>query len=116
MPLDRVILGDNQFFGVNHRSEDKAIASKIRFQNTDSIIEVLRGAYDGGIRAFSFSTHDRVAEICDHFRANADHYADLRLYPALPYAHKYADLVAEKGPFGAITDIVAAAKSVTYSA
>lgn len=31
--MDRVLFGDNQFFGVNHMSEEKARAQAIRFQH-----------------------------------------------------------------------------------
>ncbi len=104
--MDRIIFGDNQFFGVNHMSEEKGMQTMRRFQENSAIIEVLDTAYDLGIRAFTFSTHDRVAQLCDHFRAHPERYADLRLYPAIPYAHKYANAVAEKGILGAIMDVV----------
>ena len=69
--MDRVLFGDNQFFGVNHMSEEKARAQAMRFQDLQAIIDVLDAAYQEGIRTFMCTTHDRVAEICDHFRANA---------------------------------------------
>jgi hypothetical protein len=104
--MDRIILDDNQFFGINHMSEDKAQAQAERFRDVQAIIEVVDTAYDCGIRAFMFNTHDKVAEICDHFRAHPERYADLRLYPSMPYAHKYANVVAEKGIFGALNEFV----------
>jgi hypothetical protein len=104
--MDRIILGDNQFFGISHMSEDKGIDRAIKFQDIHAIMDILDAAYECGIHAFTFSTHDRVQKICDHFRAFPEKYADLRLYPALPYAHKYANLVNEKGIVGAIMDVV----------
>jgi len=59
-----------------------------------------------------FNTHDRVAEICDHFRANPQKYADLRLYPSMPYAHKYANAVNEKGMMGALNEFLFAGRTV----
>lgn len=104
--LDRLILGDNPFFGVSHMSEERGMAQAVRFQETPAIISVLDAAYDAGIRGFSFSTHDRVRQLCDHFRAHPDRYRDLRLYPALPYAQKYAMAVNEKGVLGAVKDVI----------
>lgn len=104
--MDRIILGDNQFFGVSHMSEEKGMARARKFQDTNAIIEILDTAYESGIHAFTFSTHERVQQICEHFRANPQKYADLRLYPVLPYAHKYAHIVNEKGILGAIKDVV----------
>jgi hypothetical protein len=111
--MDRIIFGDNQFFGINHMSEEKAQAQAERFRNTSSIIDVVTKAYDCGIHAFMFNTHDRVRELCDYFRANAQRYPDLRLYPSLPYAHKYANAVNEKGMIGALNDFVFSGQSVT---
>ena len=96
-PMDRVLFGDNQFFGVNHMSEDKARAQAMKFQDLGAIIDVLDAAYAEGIRTFMCTTHDRVAQICDHFRAHPQKYPDYRFYPCMPYAHKYANAATEHG-------------------
>ncbi len=100
--MDRVLFGDNQFFGVNHMSEDKARAQSMRFQNLEAIIDVLDAAYDEGIRTFMCTSHDRVAEICDHFRAHPGKYPDYQFFPCMPYAHKYANAVTEHGMIEAL--------------
>ncbi|MEZ5756360.1 MAG: hypothetical protein R3D90_16940 [Paracoccaceae bacterium] len=100
--MDRLLFGDNQFFGVNHMSEDKARAQAMRFQKTDAIMEVLDTAYDAGIRTFMCTTHDRIAEVADRVRANPARYADFTFYPCMPYAHKYANAVTEHGMVGAL--------------
>ena len=100
--MDRVLFGDNQFFGVNHMSEEKARAQSMRFQELSAIIEVLDAAYEEGIRTFMCTSHDRVAEICDHFRAHPEKYPDYRFYPCMPYAHKYANAVTEHGMIEAL--------------
>ena len=100
--MDRVLFGDNQFFGVNHMSEDKARAQSMKFQDTQAILDVLDAAYQEGIRTFMCTTHDRMSEVCDHFRANAAKYPDYRFYPCMPYAHKYANAVTEHGMIEAL--------------
>jgi hypothetical protein len=100
--MDRVLFGDNQFFGVNHMSEEKARAQQMRFQDLGAIIDVLDAAYQEGIRTFMCTTHDRVEQICDHFRANRDKYPDYQFYPCMPYAHKYANAVTEYGMIDAL--------------
>jgi hypothetical protein len=100
--MDRVLFGDNQFFGVNHMSEEKARAQSMRFQDLQAIIDVLDAAYQEGIRTFMCTSHDRVAEICDHFRAHPQKYPDYRFYPCMPYAHKYANAVTEHGMIEAL--------------
>jgi hypothetical protein len=100
--VKQIILGDNQFFGINHMSEEKARAQAIKFQNISAIIEALDVAYDEGIRVFMCTTHERVAEVCVHVRENPDRYRDFQFYPCMPYAHKYANAVTEKGLVGAL--------------
>jgi len=100
--MDRVLFGDNQFFGVNHMSEEKARSQSMRFQDLQSIIDVLDAAYAEGIRTFMCTSHDRVAEICDYFRAHPEKYPDYLFYPCMPYAHKYANAVTEHGMIDAL--------------
>jgi len=109
--LDRVILGDNQFFGINHMSEEKAQTLDERFRDLKTITDVIDIAYDCGVRGFMLNTHDKAKEICDYLRDNNDRYPDLWLYPSMPYAHKYANAVSEKGIFGAIKDTMLADSS-----
>ncbi|WBU38838.1 hypothetical protein [Homoserinibacter sp. YIM 151385] len=101
-PIDRLLFGDNQFFGVNHMSEEKARAQAMRFQSTEAIVEVLDAAYAEGIRTFMCTTHERIAEIADHVRRNPERYPDYRFYPCMPYAHKYANAVTQDGMLGAL--------------
>jgi len=100
--MDKVLFGDNQFFGVNHMSEEKSRAQSMRFRDTQAMIDVLDMAYEEGIKSFMCTTHDRTSEICDYFRSNADRYPDYQFYPGMPYAHKYANAVTDDGIVGAI--------------
>ena len=100
--MDRVLFGDNQFFGVNHMSEEKARAQAMRFQDISAVIEVLDDAYSEGIKTFMCTTHERISAVCDYFRANLEKYPGYKFYPCLPYAHKYANAAAELGVLGAL--------------
>ena len=95
--MERILFGDNQFFGVNHMSEEKSRAQAAQFKDTAAIMKVLDDAYDLGIKVFMCTTHDRVGEIGDIVRANPARYPDFQFYPCMPYAHKYANSVGEVG-------------------
>jgi hypothetical protein len=97
-----ILFGDNQFFGVNHMSEERARAQAIKFQDLGAVIEMLDAAYQEGIRHFMCTTHERVAEICDVVRADLHKYDGLKFLPCMPYAHKYANAVTELGLLGAL--------------
>jgi hypothetical protein len=100
--LDRLLFGDNQFFGVNHMSEEKARSQAMRFQDLDAIMEVLDAAYDEGVTTFMCTTHDRIGEIADRIRQDQARYPAFQFHPCMPYAHKYADAVTEHGMLGAV--------------
>ena len=104
--MDKVIFGDNQFFSVNHASDEKARAQSIRFKEDSAIIRVIDQAIELGIKTFMCTPHDRIANICDHFRANPSKYQDFKIYPGMPYAHKYANAVTELGILGTIKQYV----------
>ena len=100
--MDRLLFGDNQFFGVNHMSEEKARAQAMRFQDINSVIEVLDNAMDEGVSSFMCTTHDRIALVCDHMRAQPERYKNFFFMPCMPYAHKYANAVTEDGILGTL--------------
>lgn len=104
--MERVILGDNQFFAVNHASDEKSRAQAMRFKDDSAIITVLDQAIDSGINTFMCTTHERIGNICDHIRAHPDRYPGFKIYPCMPYAHKYANAITELGIIGALKQYV----------
>jgi hypothetical protein len=104
--MNKVLFGDNQFFAVSHLSDEKSRAQSIQFKDDSSIIRVLDQAREVGIDTFMCTTHDRIANICDHMRANPEKYKDFKIYPCMPYAHKYANAVTELGIVGTIKQYV----------
>lgn len=106
MRMDKVLFGDNQFFAVNHLSDEKSREQAIRFKDDESIIRVLDQAIETGIKTFMCTTHDRIGNICNHMRAHPEKYRDFKIYPCMPYAHKYANAVTELGIVGTVKQYV----------
>lgn len=104
--IDKVVLGDNQFFGINHMSQDKAQQLAEQFHDLKNIIKVYEYAFDAGINSIMLNSNDRAKEITDYFRNNKSKYGEINWYPSLPYPHKYANLVAEKGIVPAINEVI----------
>ena len=104
--MERILFGDNQFFAVNHISDEKSRAQSIRFKDDSAIIKTLDDAREAGINTFMCTTHDRIANICDIIRANPDKYKDFKIFPCMPYAHKYANAVTELGITGTLKQYV----------
>ena len=101
--MDRLLFGDNQFFGVNHMSEEKARAQAMRFQDA-------RRDHRGARRRLRrgrphLHVHDarpRSPRSATTSAPNPERYADFTFYPCMPYAHKYANAVTEDGMLGAV--------------
>lgn len=96
--MDKIIFGDNQFFGVNHMSEQTAIKQSQKFRTADDIYKTLEYVNDIGIKSFMFTTHSQLEPVFEKMKKNPK-FDDFKLYPSMPYAHKYADALVELGPF-----------------
>ena len=104
--MERILFGDNQFFAVNHISDEKSKAQSIKFKDDSAIIKVLDNAISCGIHTFMCTTHDRIINICDIIRDNPEKYKDFKIFPCMPYAHKYANAVTELGIAGTLKQYV----------
>jgi len=104
--MDRILFGDNQFFAINHISEEKSRAQSLKFKDDKAIIKTLDYAIEAGVNTFMCTTHDRIANICNYIRKNPEKYKEFKIYPCMPYAHKYANAVTELGYLGTIKQFV----------
>jgi len=99
--MDKIIFGDNQFFGVNHMSEQTAIKQSQKYKTADDIYKTLEYVNDIGIKSFMFTTHNQLEPVFEKIKNNPK-FDDFKLYPGMPYAHKYADAMVELGIFETI--------------
>lgn len=104
--IDKIIFGDNQFFGINHMSQEKAQQLAEKFYDNSAIFKVYQMAFDCGINAIMLNSNDRAKAICEHFVDNKSKYSELNWYPSVPYPHKYANLISEKGIVPTINEIL----------
>jgi hypothetical protein len=105
--IDKIVFGDNQFFGINHMSQEKAQQLAVTFYDINKIYQVYDMVFDAGIRGIMLNSNDRAKEICNHFRSNKSKYpSDLSWYPSIPYPHKYANLLSEKGIIPTINEVL----------
>ena len=104
--MERILFGDNQFFGINHFSEEKARQQAMKFQDTGAILDVLQSALHAGVGGFMCTTHDTVGQIAGEVRAHPHKWQGFHFYPGMPYAHKYANAVTELGYLGALKKFI----------
>jgi hypothetical protein len=104
--MERILFGDNQFFAVNHISDEKSRTQAMRFKNINAIVKVLDEARSAGVNAFMCTTHERIAEVCEIIRNDPGKYDGYSIFPCMPYAHKYANAVTELGVVDALRQYV----------
>lgn len=102
LDIDQVILGDNQFFGVNHMSQDKGRATYEQFKDLNEIKRILKYGLDKGVKGVMFSTHPSIYEICDMIRADEELKNNLNIYVNVPYIIKYVSMVTEMGMYNTL--------------
>jgi hypothetical protein len=98
-------MGDNQFIGVSHLSQERARdrADKL---NLEYMVEVISSALASGATGYTFSTHPINSQILEAM-ANSSRIPDqIDLYPVLPYAEGYVRLANEKGMEGLASEVL----------
>ncbi len=94
---DKLILGHNQFFGVNHLSSARGVATEQYFSSTENVISLVRTAYRAGVTGLMLSTHERARAIAEALRNDPELSSNLHLHILLPYMAKYVRLANERG-------------------
>jgi len=102
-PLERVLIGDNPFIGVDHLSQDRA-REKLTLLNVQKEISVLQTAFANGASGFVFSTHPAHLEAFS-LLAKENPELSFELYPLLPYAQGYVRSATERGMVGMISEL-----------
>jgi hypothetical protein len=95
--LDKIILGHNQFFGINHMSSERGVVREQYFSNINNIIGLIKYAYSQGAGGLMLSTHERSREIAEGLRKDTELANNLHLYILLPYMAKYVRKANERG-------------------
>ena len=95
----KYILGDNPFFGVNHKNGSKELESQeVRFNNAGNVI---LAAVNAGIEDLMISTHPDYENLLG--RTNeiiGELHQGLSLALVIPYPHTLNKILAERGVFG----------------
>ena len=99
--LDKIIFGDNQLLGINHRSIDKSKEQEDKYGTAKVIHKTLEYVNDIGIKSFMFTTHDQFEPVFKKIK-NITKFDDFKLLPCIPYAHKYATAMFDLGVFKSV--------------
>ena len=98
----KIILGDNQFFGVNHYDLKKGEKIKLKFDSTKKIESFINDSLDLGLDGFMINSNKigyDLVNCCKFNNFKEIHYS-------IPYPHKYATMVNEKGMMSLLTHVI----------
>jgi hypothetical protein len=87
------ILGDNQFFGVNHNDIDKGDMTKNLFSYNEAIISFILDSVDIGLSGFMMNSNQRGYDITSSISKGFKG----EIHYSIPYPHKFASMVNEGG-------------------
>ena len=90
----KIILGDNQFFGINHSDLQKGNKTKQMFGDKDSIKEFIKRSLKIGLDGFMINSNKLGYDVVSDFTTTN---LDKEIHYSIPYPHKYATLVNEEG-------------------
>lgn len=90
----KLILGDNQFFGVNHADLKKAAMTRELFNSHSSISEFIQKSVNIGLDGFMINSNDLGFRVVEEFDFK-NHAAECHY--SIPYPHKYAGIVNDSG-------------------
>ncbi|GEM_PF-6650293 len=89
----KIILGDNQFFGVNHFDLEKGVQTKLKFDTTKKIEIFIRNSLSVGMDGFMINSNDKGYELITTTKFDSSK----EIHYSIPYPHKYASMVNERG-------------------
>ena len=98
----KIILGDNQFFGVNHFNLKKGEKTKLKFDSTNKIESFIKDSLKIGLDGFMINSNDLGYKLISE--KNFDKKKEIHY--SIPYPHKYANMVNENGMFSLLKYVI----------
>jgi hypothetical protein len=89
----KIILGDNQFFGVNHFDLNKGEKTKLKFDTIAKIESFINDSLEIGLDGFMINSNEKGYEMVNASKIDSAK----EIHYSIPYPHKYASMVNENG-------------------
>ena len=89
----KIILGDNQFFGVNHFDLNKGEKTKLKFDSLNKIEDFINDSLSFGLDGFMINSNNIGYKLI----SQTDFKSNKEIHYSIPYPHKYANMINESG-------------------
>jgi hypothetical protein len=103
----KLILGDNQFFGINHADLSKGSQTREQFDTEQKIKEFIVDSLKLGLDGFMINSNDVGFSVVNDFNFELH---DAECHYSIPYPHKYAGIVNESGLMGLLPVVLRSLK------
>ena len=104
--MDKIILGHNQFFGVNHYSAKNGLENQKKFSDIGKACNVIEYAFNEGATGMMLSTHENSIKILDYIYNNTEMKNNLNIHILLPYMNKYVRRLNQIGLISTLNEIL----------
>jgi len=99
--IDKLLIGDNPFNGVNHRSRERSRGGAGMLSDKE-IVNVIKTALDNGAQGLVFSVTPKMLSVLKYMRENGWN-RELHLYPIVPDVLSLVNESAELGMGGLLS-------------
>jgi hypothetical protein len=99
--IDRLLIGDNPFNGVSHRSRERG-RSRAAMLSEKEIIKIIETALDNGAQGLVFSVTPKMLSVLKYMKENGWN-RELHLYPIIPDVLSLVNESAELGMAGLLS-------------
>lgn len=103
---DPIVLGHNQFFGVNHLVAKTGNEREAYFSDVKRILDIIHFTYDCGVKAMMMSTHERATLVGEELTRDPKLKDEFGVYLLVPYVAKYIKQANEKGLVNIVKDAI----------
>ena len=104
--IDSIILGDNAYFGINHRDQKLASEKASFFSEVHAIIQSFEIAKKNDAGGVMLSAHRNVDAIVQGIQKSPDLRNEFHVYAYIPYLMNYVQEVTRNGIFKTLTRLM----------
>jgi hypothetical protein len=104
--MDKIILGHNQFFGVNHYSVKDGMENNKKFSDISKASEIIEYAFNEGCTGMMLSTHENSIKILDQISLSNNMKKSLNIHILLPYMNKYVRRLNQIGMISTLNEVL----------
>ena len=100
----KILLGDNQFFGINHADLKKALETQQNFSTKEKIASFIIKSLGIGLDGFMINSNNLGYNVVREFPFENN--PKVECHYSIPYPHKYASMVNEAGVLSLLSFIM----------